>query len=364
MFRRAVRKVKRLLSIAGFCRRITPLYSPKYLRVFLHATALCRRERFLPVEAFQLGLFNPNLRHTDLAKYVSRKRLTKIQKALNPASWASLVTDKSIFYRYCMAIGVSIPSLYAIFFGQAAGCSCNGSILASREDWTRFLAADLPSEFVTKPARGAHGQGVNVFTRKGEEFLDAFGNSYSVNQLYEALHRGAGEDGSVIQERLKNHPELVRLSGTQSLQTVRVITLLDGNGSCRILHANLKAIVGEQVVDTLLDGLTGNVAARIGLDDGLLEPAVLITTTGRGIKRLTVHPETGVSFDGFALPLWLEVRNLVRQVAPKFSPLRTIGWDVALTPNGACIVEGNVWWDPPNQHGRMASLLEALSGDS
>jgi len=51
----------------------------------------------------------------------------------------------------------------------------------------------------------------------------------------------------------------------------------------------------------------------------------------------------------------------VEATAVKFWPLRTIGWDVALTPNGPRIVEGNVWWDPPNQHDCMGRLVEALS---
>jgi len=336
------------------------MYSPRYARAFGRAVRVCRKERFLPVEAFRLGLFDPDADAGEPARYVSRKRLTKIQKALNPESWAPLARDKGIFYRYCMAVGVPIPRLYAIFFPGAGGWSCDGASLAGREDWQSFLSGHVPPEFVVKPARGAWGRGVNVFGRNGREFTDAFGVSYTAESLYEALRSAAADDGIVLQERLRNHPELIRLSGTEFLQTVRVITLLDGDG-CRILHAHFKPIVGPHVVDTFLDGMTGPVQAAVELESGLLKAANQITGTGRGIRAIPVHPETGVAFEGFALPLWQQTRALVEATAVKFWPLRTIGWDVALTPNGPRIVEGNVWWDPPNQHDCMGRLVEALS---
>ena len=34
------------------------------------------------------------------------------------------------------------------------------------------------------------------------------------------------------------------------------------------------------------------------------------------------------------------------RAARAFAPLRTIGWDVAITPDGPSLIEGNVTWDP------------------
>ncbi|MBN9282025.1 MAG: hypothetical protein J0H37_07220, partial [Hyphomicrobium denitrificans] len=52
--------------------------------------------------------------------------------------------------------------------------------------------------------------------------------------------------------------------------------------------------------------------------------------------------------EGFRLPDWTLVTELALRAARTFLPLRTIGWDIALTPDGPVIVEGNRWWDPPN----------------
>lgn len=363
-FKRPVKKLLRLFRIANFCHKLTPVWNINYLRCFLCAVRLCSKERFSPDEAFRLGLFRPNISPDESSKYISRKKLTKVQEAVNPVSWAFLLKDKGIFYRYCMALGVPIPKLYAIFFRKTAGWPYNGSALTTRDDWKRFFDSRLPSEFVIKPVQGAYGKGLNVFARSEKGFIDAFGKSYTAQQLYDFMLLHPRDDSFVIQQRLKNHPELIRLSGTQSLQTVRIITFVDNNGRCRILHAHLKPIIGRHLVDTFIDGLTGNVEAAISLDDGVLKPANQITSTGSGIKTISTHPETSVSFDRFQLPLWPQTCRLIKETAPKFLPVRAIGWDIALTPDGPFIVEANVWWDPPNQHHCMNTILDALSCNS
>ena len=179
--------------------------------------------------------------------------------------------------------------------------------------------------------------------------------------MYDALV-SAGCDRYVIQERLYSHAELARLSATEALQTVRMITLVDQVGDVHLLHAHLKVIEADKIVDTFIDGLTGNIEAPVDLESGCLKPANRISGTGTGVVAIEAHPKTKTPFEGFALPFWSQACNLVRQTALQFLPVRTVGWDVALTPRGPVIVEGNVWWDPPNQHGNMKMLLRQLGG--
>jgi hypothetical protein len=335
----------------------------RYLPALRQAVRLCRKERFAPAEAFRLGLFQSASRRPPAGRFISRKSLTKLQEALNPPSWAPLLRDKGLFYRHCLDTGVATAALYALMLPGATGWSPNSALLAGRRHWRRFLAAELPDEFVVKPARGAYGRGVNIYHRSGERFADAFGRTCDADGLYEALAAAARrDDGMVIQQRLHNHPALVRLTGTESLQTVRVVTLAQAEGPCRILHAHFKPIVGPHIIDTYLDGLLGNVEAAVQIEDGRLMAANRITDTGSGIQPVPVHPKTQAPFEGFLLPSWSQTCRLVRQAADRFLPLRCIGWDVALTPEGPRILEGNVWWDPPNQHETVPAVVAALAG--
>lgn len=356
---RLSRKARRLRDIAAFCRRVNPPWHPDYLRTLHRALRLCKKDRFVPAEAFRLGLFRPDRDREGASPYVSRKRLTKAQEKLNPAGWAGLLKNKDVFYRHCMALDVPIPRLYAVADATSPGWSCAGRPLATPDDWHTFFRETLPGEFAVKPAVGAYGQGFNLFCRVDGHYVDAFQAHLKADALYETLVSTKGMR-YIIQERLHNHAALVQLSGTEMLQTVRMITLVDDNGDVRLLHAHLKVIEADEIVDTFLRGLKGNIEAPVALNAGRLQTANRIPGTGGEVVTVPVHPKTKTAFAGLELPFWSEARRLVERTALLFLPVRTIGWDVALTPNGPMIVEGNVWWDPPNQHGDMEMLLRRL----
>ena len=364
LFIQPANRIRRLIRIGRLCGRVRPLLSRDYRRGFCRAVQLCRQERFLPDEAFRLGLFDPELSEEESACFVSRKKLTRVQESLNPVSWAPLLKDKSLLYRYCRAVDIPIPELYAIYFQDMPGWSNTGSFIEGRSGWGRFINDELPREFVIKPARSALGKGIMAFRRSENDFIDAEGKSYSASGICDLMWGNCEFSCFVIQERLRNHPELVRLSGNDNLQTVRMISFVDMAGGADILQAQLKLITGDNVTDNFEYGLTGNIQAQVSVADGKLSHAITIAPDGSGIKTVAAHPQTDICLAGFQLPFWAEACRLVKCAALKFSPIRTIGWDVALTGDGPVVLEGNIWWNPPNQHKCMDRLLETLCSDS
>lgn len=53
------------------------------------------------------------------------------------------------------------------------------------------------------------------------------------------------------------------------------------------------------------------------------------------------HPDTGCSFIGFRVPCYKEAVDLCRRAARVRPGMRYVGWDVAVTPDGPVLVEGN-----------------------
>ena len=53
------------------------------------------------------------------------------------------------------------------------------------------------------------------------------------------------------------------------------------------------------------------------------------------------HPVSGLIFEGTQLPEWDKLLEMLTEAAHELPSLRYIGWDVAYSTNGWCIIEGN-----------------------
>ena len=59
--------------------------------------------------------------------------------------------------------------------------------------------------------------------------------------------------------------------------------------------------------------------------------------------------------------MWPEICKLAERIAFDFLPIRTVGWDIAVTPHGLYVLEGNIWYDPANQFACMDEVVDALT---
>jgi hypothetical protein len=351
------KKAARSLEIARFCHKVYPFWRPGYLKVYLRALQICRQRRFEPYEAYRLGLFQPAFEDKNLDNYTSRKITTKLEKAVNPESWELLLKDKGVFYRQLMAYGLPMPQLYAIFFQKVPGWSPYGVVLAGRDDWQRFIAAIEAREFVIKPCKSAFGKGIRIFTKESGAFRDTAGNTLKASDIYDLMRADKGFDSFVIQQRLYNHHEFCRMNPSDFLQTVRVTTFIDRKGQCHILFAFFKLIGSSNITDNFGDGLNGNMISIVNTRLGTLGPGFVTAAQGKGTTCFDKHPQTGVEFSSFAIPRWSEVIALAKQAAAHFMPIRSIGWDIVITPQDIKILEGNIWWNPLNRT-RWKDIIE------
>ena len=68
------------------------------------------------------------------------------------------------------------------------------------------------------------------------------------------------------------------------------------------------------------------------------------------------HPITGDIFEGYQLPYWKEVIELVKTSHKAIIGLQSIGWDVAITPSGPVLIEGNDNWEIANPQDAIGGL--------
>ena len=334
--------------------------------VFARVVRLRIRERFRPKETFLWGLADPRLPQQEIDRYVSRSRLYQLQAVHNPMSLSYLTEDKAVFYSYCTGSGIAVPRLHAVYHPQggwidrAAVPAGSNNVISDREAWAEYLRSGTPESFVIKPSKGVYARGLMVLTRssEGDELISPSGRRRTVDEVLDAMSGDSRYDTYVIQDRLENHTDLQRLSDSKALQTVRVVTMVDADRQPRILFACAKVINSDHLSDNFDYGTSGNLLADIDLESGELRRVTGKHSSDFGLQTFDRHPKTDIPFDGFRLPYWQETCALATEAAIKFLPLRTIGWDIAITQDGPSVVEGNVWWDAlHNAHQLMPEYL-------
>lgn len=360
-----IEKIARKANLLRYSFRASKRFQQSLIGTLRRALTLYRDRRFLAEEAFDVGLFKLDCDPTLLREAVSRRYQAQVQKRLNPISWAPLLADKGIFYRYCEARGLPIPDLYAVFFRGTPGYCPAGTPLYNSRQWAGFVASGLPTEFVVKPCGSYRGRGVLGYTRiAADHFLASDGVARSSSQIVDSLRNSHDADNFVIQQRLRSHQAIAALSQNSNLQTLRITTFIGRDGMCRMLFAHLKLMTDAKVfTDNVGDGQAGNICSVICLETGRIAKTFVKTWDGSGDRFVSNHPVTRCELAGFPIPRWSDACDLARRAAYAFLPVRSVGWDVGITDDGVKLIEGNIWWDRRDYaDGYMAVLLNDLDG--
>jgi len=323
---------------------------------------LMLRELFSPDEILMLGLLDPKKTRHDLTRFVSKEKMLRLQIKLNPSTRVYLTEDKFAFYSHCCTHNLATPRVYAIFPGRD---SMREGVLHIREhsEWLNFCRGLTDPQIVLKPVGGTHGEGVLILEKVHTGFRDVRGNVYNASDLLSFM-QGTSYKEWLVQERLQCHSALRDLSNVTSLQTARVVTYVNNNEEASVIAAWLRIIGESSSTDNFNFGESGNLVGSVDLETGRIETAVGMGSDKLGIVDIEKHPVTGVRLLEFQIPDWDRVLELVKRAALCFRPLRTIGWDVAITDRRPSLIEGNVNWDPLPGHHALKDIYEMLRKDS
>jgi hypothetical protein len=190
-------------------------------------------------------------------------------------------------------------------------------------EFAEALLGNSSGLIVLKGSRGQVGAEVEVVRCK--DFSQVSLLKYMARKKYDLAEQ------YVIQ-----HPSLMTLSPS-GLNTLRIFTQLNED-SVDILGARLRITVNS-TVDNMA---AGNLAAPINIESGLvIGPGVYSDITK---EEMAVHPITGRRIIGFAIPYWKEAIELAKEAALLIPDNRSVGWDIAITPEGPELIEGNHNW--------------------
>jgi hypothetical protein len=283
-----------------------------------------------------------------------------VRPALNDRAYAAMLDDKWVFDRYMKSFGVPAPRTYGLYH-PVHGRDEHGAPLRTPPAVRALLAAVEARAIVVKPAGGRHGVGVRSFDvvrdRRGVR-LRAGDTETTVEDVFAGLPPGGSgrASGHVIQERLDQHDRVAALAPF-TLNTVRLCTLLRSDGRVALSRPVIRLGRNGAPAD---NWDRGGVAVTIS-DDGVLGEGIV--KSGDGTSRLRQHPDTGRSFVGERLPHWSELLEVATYAATLLPHVRTIGWDLVITPTGAVVLEGNYGWEIVSAqlsgHGYLDAALRA-----
>lgn len=256
------------------------------------------------IEQYTLGKFYL-LRNFERKQSLTIHRKNKLVNALNPAQDAKMLGDKVLFNKH-----------FKQFIQRKWLYSCE----SSWQDFEAFVT-DYPTPVLLKPIDAMQGKGIEKRVISSHDELA---------RLYEETK----DKKILIEQFIEQHPQMV--FGNKSVNTLRMMTMVDRQGKGHVLKAILRAGVGDSVVDNYC---SGGVIYDVDLDTGI------VSSPGRKEhdtdNTIIIHPQTDIIMLGYRLPNWDQVMATARAAAEHFPQCRMIGFDIAITPTGAELIEGN-----------------------
>lgn len=137
-----------------------------------------------------------------------------------------------------------------------------------------------------------------------------------------------------IQRGITQHSALAKINPT-SVNTIRLITLLEKDGS-QVLSTVLRMGVGETKVDNSSSG-----GMTVGVSpDGKLKKYACANKR----ELINQHPTSKIVFEGYALPSFEQVKELVLKASCMVPHFRMVAWDVSVLEDGTpVLIEANLY---------------------
>lgn len=177
-------------------------------------------------------------------------------------------------------------------------------------------------EVIIKPANGACGVGIRKLHHNDKE---------GVEQLLQEIASGKN---LIMEQVIIQHEDMAKIN-TSSVNTIRVITMVDRKGDVHIINTLAKFGGSASCISNTMGG---GCCCHIDKETGIID------RPGKDIHGLSYfrHPVTGIILPGYQIPNWDGVCDYARQLAQVVPNGRYIGWDIVILEDGYDVIEGNL----------------------
>lgn len=254
---------------------------------------------YMDYDLFEMYALTDEQRDT----YITRGRNNELIKRYNDPSYGELFDDKAAFNQRFA------PYLHREWI----------RLDAPKEDVLSFLSRH--EVFVAKPTGGMCGKGIEKIN------VAEHGGAEAVYRML--LEKQVSFE---LEELIIQHPAVSAIY-PEAINTLRTVTI-HKDGVVHVICTYFRIGNNGKHVDNFN---SGGMVAPVDEKTGVVKDRAIDKT-----KQLyEIHPYTGSPIKGFVFPDWDAVMALVTAAAKEIPQVGYVGWDVAFTPNGPCLVEGN-----------------------
>lgn len=241
--------------------------------------------------------------HQHIKSFITNKKQMRLWREFNSKEAIHLFTNKPLFNKK-----------FSQFMHRQYILATN----ATTDESLNFIKQH--NTVIVKPVDGVCGKGIYRLKSNNPKDLESFIISLQSNSY-------------LVEEIIENEESLKKLNPS-SLNTVRVVTCLDKALQPHIIKAVLRIGTNNSCTDNVHNG---GIVCSINTEHGIIDSYAY---NSKGDKYI-VHPLTNTPIVGFKIPGWEKLPSYIKEVARIETGARYVGWDIAITPNGFELLEGN-----------------------
>ncbi len=243
----------------------------------------------------------------------------------------AILRDKALFGIFAEAYGINVPKNHGIIK--------NDSIYSFDEKATFPIRSFLDTRLLTgevfiKKINGECADGVfKAMIKDGQFWMNS-----EIVDLKSFLCK---DERYLLQSAITNQHPAINAIYEKAINTLRLVTVHNQKtDEIEVLSCVLRVGKGNSAVD---NWAAGGLSIGVDTDRGTLRKYGFYKPD-YGTK-VTEHPDSHTKFEGYQIPFMQEAIAQAKELHRHLYGLHSIGWDIAITIEGPCFVEGNDDWE-------------------
>lgn len=278
---------------------------------------------------YRYGLQYKHLTDDEILDYVPtyyfHKNIEKHHKGIDTIKYGDKLTQAILFEER------NIPTAKVVAVVKNGRCT---NLMQNKEINLNTVIAEClgkkGNKLFFKPTGNCGGAGIIVLKRYNESYVLNGQHIPSINSLHEAL---LDNELYIVEENIIQCDQFMAINSS-SVNTIRTVVQKEGSKMV-VKTCILRMGRNGKEVD---NSAQGGISIKIDVNTGAFAERA---TAEHGGGEITSHPDSGFSFVGTKIENWSTIKKQIEDIANKLIDFNDIALDIAVTTNGAILVEFN-----------------------